>query len=581
MPDALAQSGAGTSILFLVLRRMRAPLITLIAVYAIAILGLTLVPGATADGEPAPPMSFFHAFYFISYTASTIGFGEIPSAFSEAQRMWVTVVIYLTVIGWSYSILTLLALFQDAAFQRAVHAIRFERRVRRIGEPFYLILGCGDTGLRLIRTLDRRDLRFVVVEKSEARIAELELEDFRSDAPVIAADATSPHALLQAGLTHPKCAAALALTDDEHANLAVAAAAHLLNPKLPVLARTHEPSNAANLRSFDVEHIIDPFETFAKHLVLAMREPGCYRLLHWLTAAPDSELEKEHEPPRGTWIVCGYGRFGRAICEALAAQGVPTRVIDSGEAAASGALAGLEAVRGIGTERDVLERAGIGSAEGLVAGTDDDIANLAVIAMARDLNPRLFVVARQNESVNQPLFERIRADIVMRPSEIIAEEALARLTTPLLDRFLDAVRAQSDAWADEVIHQLRERIGTRAPKAWAVTIDAAGAPAVADCIARGGRPLALGELTRDPLERSEPLPARALLVLRAGRQTVMPPDDFELAAGDRILFAGRGDARRRMASTLANANTLEYLRTGRDAPGGWVWKKLAERTRQA
>ena len=573
---ALPPAAGSTSILLLLLRRMRAPLITLIAVYAVSILGLTLVPGVTAGGEPAPPMSFFHAFYFISYTASTIGFGEIPAAFSDAQRMWVTVVIYLSVIGWSYSILTLLALFQDAGFHRAVATIRFERRVRRIGEPFFLILGCGDTGLRLIRALDRRDLRFAVVEKSEARIAELELEDFRTDAPVLCADASSPQALQQAGLTHPRCAAALALTDDEHANLAVAAAARLLNPKLPVLARTHSPRNAANLRSFGVEHAIDPFETFAQHLVLAMREPGCYRLLDWLTATSDSELQRELEPPRGTWIVCGYGRFGRAIAKALAAQGLSTRIVDPAPDA------GLEAaVAGIGTEREVLERAGVEAAAGLVAATDDDIANLAVIAMARELNPRLFVVARQSESVNQPLFERIRADIVMRPSEIVAEEALARLTTPLLDRFLDAVRAQSDAWADEVIHQLRERIGTRAPKAWAVTIDAAGAPAVADCIARGGRPLALGELTRDPLERSEPLPARALLVLRAGRQTVMPPDDFELAAGDRILFAGRGDARRRMASTLANANTLEYLRTGRDAPGGWVWKKLAERTRQA
>lgn len=81
------------SVFFLVLRRMRAPLIALIVFYAIAVLGLTLVPGVHADGTPAPPMSFFHAFYFISYTATTIGFGEIPNAFSDAQRLWVTVCI--------------------------------------------------------------------------------------------------------------------------------------------------------------------------------------------------------------------------------------------------------------------------------------------------------------------------------------------------------------------------------------------------------------------------------------------------------------------------------------------------------
>ncbi|MEF8708466.1 MAG: potassium channel family protein [Candidatus Accumulibacter propinquus] len=108
------------SVFFLALRRMRAPLIVLIVIYAVSTLGLTLIPGVDAQGRPAPPMSFFHAFYFVSYTASTIGFGELPGAFSEAQRMWVTVVIFLSVIGWSYSIISLLSLVQDKGFQQVL-----------------------------------------------------------------------------------------------------------------------------------------------------------------------------------------------------------------------------------------------------------------------------------------------------------------------------------------------------------------------------------------------------------------------------------------------------------------------------
>jgi len=69
---------------------------------------------------PTAPMSFFHAFYFVSYTATTIGFGELPNAFSDAQRMWVTVSIYLSVVGWSYSIISLLALVQEKGFQQVL-----------------------------------------------------------------------------------------------------------------------------------------------------------------------------------------------------------------------------------------------------------------------------------------------------------------------------------------------------------------------------------------------------------------------------------------------------------------------------
>ena len=585
--NAESPVAASASIFILVMRRMRVPLVTIILVYAVSVLGLSLIPGVDADGRPAPPMSLFHAFYFVSYTATTIGFGEVPAAFSNAQRMWTVAVIHMTVIGWTYAVLTLIALFQDPAFQRAIGVVRFGRRVRRIGEPFYLILGCGDTGQRLIRILDRRDLRFVVVEIDDRRIAELELEDFRSDAPVIDADARSPQVLLHAGLTHPSCAAALALTNDDRANLAIAAAARLLNPGLPVLARVHTRKAAENLRSFGADHIIDPFETFAQHLVLAMRAPGAYRLLDWLTAAPGTQLAREHEPPHGTWVICGYGRFGRAIRDSLAAQGIATRMVDPGsvtgprpatEADAAGASAMVD---GIATELDVLQRAGIADAEGLVAGTDDDVANLAILALAREANPRLFTVARQNEAANQALFDRIRADLVMRPSEIVAEEALARLTTPLLDRFLAEVRRQSDAWADEVIHQLRKRVGTRAPRAWTFRVDAAQAPALLSAMEGARHPFTLRDLMRNPQNRDERIAARALLVLRSGREVLLPTDDFELAADDRVLMAGRSRARRQLESALGNFNVLEYLRTGRDLPGGWIWRRLARMRRAA
>ena len=98
MTDARAGRGAASSqAVFLVLRRMRIPLIVLISIFSISVLGLPLIPGQSADGPWR--MGFFDAFYFMSYTATTIGYGEIPQAFNDAQRMWVTLSIYLTVVG--------------------------------------------------------------------------------------------------------------------------------------------------------------------------------------------------------------------------------------------------------------------------------------------------------------------------------------------------------------------------------------------------------------------------------------------------------------------------------------------------
>ena len=188
------------SAFFLVLRRMRAPIIVLIVIYAVSVFGLTLVPGVDAEGKTTAPMSFFHAFYFISYTATTIGFGEIPVAFSDAQRLWVTFCIYLTVIGWSYSVVTLIALLQDKGFQNTLTTNRFARRVRNIRQDFYLICGCGETGSLIARSFDHIGQAFVVIEKDELRVEELDLLDFKTDTPALAADARLPENLRLAGL---------------------------------------------------------------------------------------------------------------------------------------------------------------------------------------------------------------------------------------------------------------------------------------------------------------------------------------------------------------------------------------------
>ena len=61
-----------------------------------------------ADGK-VWHMSIFHAFYFVSYMATTIGFGEIPYAFTDAQRLWVALSLYASVVAWIYDFDTIAA----------------------------------------------------------------------------------------------------------------------------------------------------------------------------------------------------------------------------------------------------------------------------------------------------------------------------------------------------------------------------------------------------------------------------------------------------------------------------------------
>ena len=154
---------------YLLLRRLRTPIITIIVVYAISVLGFTLIPGQDDQGNPWR-MDFFHAFYFVSFMGSTIGFGEIPFPFTAGQRAWTIATIYACVISWLYGIGTIFTLFQDSNYQRLIKRTNFARRVARIYEPFYLVCGYGITGNRLIHQLDSLGIRTVVIDINQRLI---------------------------------------------------------------------------------------------------------------------------------------------------------------------------------------------------------------------------------------------------------------------------------------------------------------------------------------------------------------------------------------------------------------------------
>lgn len=559
--------------LFLAMRRLRAPLITLICIYAVSVLGLTLVPGT--DGAR---MSFFHAFYFISYTATTIGFGEIPATFSEPQRLWVLVCIYLAVVGWAYTLGSMFALMQDTTFRDAVNAERFSRGVRRLQEPFFLVCGYGETGRLVCRSLDRMGARSVVLETQLQRAGEVELHNHLADIPVLQADASNPAHLRMAGLGHPWCRGVLALTNDDSANLAIAISSRLLAPSTPALCRAESAETAANMASFGTEHIINPYEKFAEYLAQALHAPNAYHLLTWLTGQPGTTVERHRDPPRGKWVLCGYGEFGRILVEAFDREAVPVTIIDREPTEKDG----HRHVRGDGTGAAILERANITQAAGICATTGDDMDNLSIVMTARELNPELFVIVRMNHYTNHELFEAFGADVTVVPSQIIANECLAVLTTPLLAPFLDQIHTRDDAWAARLLERLTERFGWDAPLVWSVRINLSEAPALYRCLMMEEAPLRLGEILRSPHDRNQPLDAEPLYLFRDdGEHLIDPPPDTLIRAGDELLMVGRRGARHAFSLTIDNMHTLAYVLSGAEMPGGLVWEWLARRRRGA
>ena len=560
------------SVLFLVLRRMRTPLIVMILIYAISIFGLVLIPGVDATGAASAPMSFFDAFYFISYTATTIGFGEIPNAFSYAQRFWVTVCIYLTVIGWSYSILSILNLLKEEGLQRALARSRFNRKVKNLSEPFCIICGLGETGSLISKTLDQVQMRFVVIDTRSEPLAELELGDYMADVPALNADAQLPSTLLLAGLKHSNCKAVLAVTNCDEANLAIAMNVRLLNPGIPVIARAEHAATASNMDSFGTNFVVDPYTLYARRLALAMRSPPSYQLVEWLTRVPGTPLPELHKPPTGKWIICGYGHFGRAIVQRLDSMGLHdnVRIIDPRPTSPDDHISIISA----GTEANPLIDAGIKDAVGLVAASDNDINNLSIAITARELNPDLFIVMRQSSSGNSALFEAFDANLTMVTTQTVAHACLSYLTTPMLSRFIREVEKQPAEWASDLLEALSPACSGLVPFVWTTRINRVKTPALNKVLLGAEEPIPISVMMTSNRNRDVQLKLVPLMVERAGQLILRPAADLPLHSGDKIIWAGSREAWNEQKLTTNYENALNYVRTGHSATGSWLGKLL-------
>jgi voltage-gated potassium channel len=548
---------------FLVLRRMRVPLIVLIVIFAVSVLGLSLIPGRDDQGRP-DRLGLFDSFYFISYTATTIGFGELPHEFTAAQRMWVTLAIFLAVVGWAYAIGSLLSLMQDQGFRQALARRGFTRSVRRMREPFLLLVGYGNAAKMLGRSLDDMGRRFVVIDSDDARVSAVELDSYRADAPALHGDARDTGLLTLAGLGHQTCAGVVALAGDDETNLDVAMTTALLRPDLPVIARSSSRDVADRMQAFHVQAVVNPLDRFGDHLRILLRSPAAYQLMSWLTSAPGSPLPRRlGRLPPGRWVVCGHGRYGEELSSDLRAEGLDVTEVH---------VSGGRVLAGEGDSAQVVEAGHVTDAIGFVAATASDTTNLWLVEAARRANPDAFVVALQNRRANAPLFSAVGVDFGLVPAEVIAHEVMARLANPVLMRFLQQVPHQGEAWAAGLVDRLSRTCGHGTPELWRIRLSTDEAPALEGRL--DGHTLPLDDLLRSPADRDQALDIVPLTLFRDGKRTMTPTGDLPLRTDDQLLLAGRGPARAALSTTMTEVSTASYVLEGRRVPSSWVWRRL-------
>lgn len=417
--------------IFSVLRQMRRPIITIIIYYTIAIFGMVLIPGMNNEGNPHQ-MGFFHSFYIIVYTSTTIGFGEIPFPWTDNQRLWILICSVVGVVLWVYAMGRIISLSQNQVFKDKIAEYRFANRVEKMKEPFYIVVGFGFTGKHILKMFDTHNLNVVLIDNNEAVFDDLERVKTKSQIPHIAANGCNVDILKMAGLQKENCIGAMIVSGCEKANIKMAITIKLLEPNKKIIVRAEDTRNINNLHSFETDHIVSSQQIFSKDLSLLLNRETEYLLRQKLNNSV-KRFEYSKKIPEGRWIICGYNDLTKKVINLLINNDIDFKVIAKSECQSK--LIQPHFIDGEGVGKTNLHNAGIENASVIFAANDDDFKNLSTIITSKNLNPDIYTIAIQNKSYRKDLFDNAGIDLKMKPQYSIAAKVHSLISEPYLNVF--------------------------------------------------------------------------------------------------------------------------------------------------
>ncbi len=221
-------------------------------------------------------------------------------------------------------------------------------------------------------------------------------------------------------------------------------------------------------------------------------------------------MMKQVDMLTGHIIVAGYGRVGALVCDELAGHRLPFVIVElSPERCAVAKAREFLFLNGDATEETVLEQAGIHRARVMVSVMPNDAENVFITLTARQMCPRLEIIARAEGPGTPKKLRQAGADHTVMPAAIGANRIVSLLTNPAAVEFAELVT-----------------------KSMSLAIEMDDVPILATS------PLAGQSLRAADIKRKTGVIVVA--IKRADGALEFPPDSDEiLAAGDSVVLLGR------------------------------------------
>lgn len=127
------------------------------------------------------------------------------------------------------------------------------------------------------------------------------------------------------------------------------------------------------------------------------------------------------------FIICGYGNVGREVAERLSAKKERFVVIEKNQETVQDLVDhGIQVVKGDAEDEDVLIKADIAHAKGLIAAMKDP-PNMVTVITARSLNPDLLIISEVEDDKNEGKMRRVGANATVNCYRMGAQIMVGRV----------------------------------------------------------------------------------------------------------------------------------------------------------
>jgi trk system potassium uptake protein TrkA/voltage-gated potassium channel len=213
------------------------------------------------------------AIYMVVLTVYTVGYDEVRPIDTPELRAITIALIVLGCTGIIFLTGVLVQLITASQFQQVLGLRRMQSQIDNL-EDHVIVCGFGRIGQMLARQLHAGQARFLVIERSEARVAEARALGYI----VMQANAEEEAALAAAGVERARTLATV--LPDDAANVFITLSARSLNDRLTIIARGEAPNTESKLLQAGANRVVMPTHIGAERVAELILYPEAARVLH-------------------------------------------------------------------------------------------------------------------------------------------------------------------------------------------------------------------------------------------------------------------------------------------------------------